>query len=178
MVRNLSPVGLALALALALVTMLAAAPGGVSFSLPAASIEAYDFIEVTASVTAPDGSNPFTGAALTGSFGKADATTRVPVDGFCDSPDGSVFRIRFMPSSAGEYVFSVAGRFREDIRGPLPSHRGVQARFPFAWIRNTPGTSFGKAPENIISSMAPPPSGRWAGARKGLSTAPSSACTA
>ena len=84
------------------------------------------------------------GAALTGSFGKADATDRVPVDGFCDSPDGSVFRIRFMPFSAGEYAFSVtyrqggfekayAGRFQATAgrrRGPLR----VDPQYPWHFI--------------------------------------------
>src|SRR5580658_1175067 len=145
MVRNLSLIGLALLLILAaLVEPLAAAPGAVSFSPPSVSIESYDFIQVTASVTAPDVTNPFTGAALTGSFGKVDAATRVSVDGFCDSPDGSVFRIRFMPSSPGEYAYSVtyrqdgfektsAGRFQATAghrRGPLR----VDPQYPWHFI--------------------------------------------
>ena len=145
MVRNLSLIGLALPLILAaLVEPLTAAPGAVSFSPSAASIESYDFIQVTASVTAPDVTNPFTGAALTGSFGKVDAATRVSVDGFCDSPDGSVFRIRFMPSSPGEYAYSViyrqggfektyAGRFQATAgrrRGPLR----VDPQYPWHFI--------------------------------------------
>jgi hypothetical protein len=139
MVRNLSLI----ALALPLIKPLAAAPGGVSFSPSAAGIDAYNFIEVTAIVTAPDVSNPFTGAAFTRSFGKAGATT-VQVDGFCDSPDGSVFRIRFMPSSPGEYAYSVvyrqggfektyAGRFQATSgrrRGPIR----VDPQYPWHFI--------------------------------------------
>ena len=105
MVRNISLI----ALALPLTMPLAAAPGGVSFAPSAAGIDAYDFIEVTVSITAPDVSNPFTGATLTGSFGKAGAAS-IPVDGFSDSSDGSLFRIRFMPSSPGEYAYSVTYR--------------------------------------------------------------------
>ena len=115
----------------------------VPFIAHIAGIDAYNFIEVTAIVTAPDVSNPFTGAAFTRSFGKAGATT-VQVDGFCDSPDGSVFRIRFMPSSPGEYAYSVvyrqggfektyAGRFQATSgrrRGPIR----VDPQYPWHFI--------------------------------------------
>jgi hypothetical protein len=87
-----------------------AAPREVSFSKSAASVEAYDFVEVTATVAGADARNPFTDAALTGTFGKTGAAQRVSVGGFCDSADGSVFRIRFMPASAGDYSYSIAYR--------------------------------------------------------------------
>ena len=87
-----------------------AAPGNVTFSPAASPVEAYDFIEITLSVTAPDVANPFTGATLTGAFGKAGEGTRWNADGFCDSSDGSVFRIRFMPPSAGSYTYSLIYR--------------------------------------------------------------------
>jgi hypothetical protein len=93
-------------LGLAASLTLKAAPGNVSFTPAAASVEAYDFVEATVSVTAPDVRNPFTDATMTGSFGKSGAA-RTSVTGFCDSADGSVFRIRFMPSSAGDYTYSV-----------------------------------------------------------------------
>jgi hypothetical protein len=92
---------------LTLTFALAAAPFEVSFSQPASKVEVYDFVEIVATVAQPDAGNPFTDAAVTGSFGKAGARERVEVDGFCDSPDGSVFRIRFMPSSAGNYAYSL-----------------------------------------------------------------------
>ena len=95
---------------LALAPALLGAPGKVSFSQSGASVEAYDFVEVTANVDRPDASNPFTDATLGGSFGKAGGTERTTVEGFCDSADGSVFRIRFMPSSPGDYTYSIAYR--------------------------------------------------------------------
>ena len=58
----------------------------------------------------PDAGNPFTGATVSGSFAKRGGGERVKVDGFCDSADGSVFRIRFMPSAPGDYTYSVAYR--------------------------------------------------------------------
>jgi hypothetical protein len=95
---------------LALTFTLAAAPLEVSFSQPAGKVEVYDFVEIAANVAKPDAGNPFTDAALTGSFGKAGARERAEVDGFCDSADGSVFRIRFMPSSPGNYEYSLTYR--------------------------------------------------------------------
>ena len=95
---------------LALTFALSAAPLEVSFSKPSGKVEVYDFVEIVANVARPDAGNPFTDAAVTGSFGKAGARERAQVDGFCDSPDGSVFRIRFMPSSAGSYSYSLTYR--------------------------------------------------------------------
>src|SRR5215467_16012892 len=88
---------------LGLVAPSLAAPRGVTFSQPPGSLEAYDFLEVTANVDGPDAANPFTETTLRGSFTKAGGGARTDVEGFCDSADGSVFRIRFMPSSAGDY---------------------------------------------------------------------------
>ncbi len=87
-----------------------AAPRGVSLSQSAKSVETYDYVEVTLNISAPDAGNPFTAATLDGWFAKAGTSERVTVDGFCDSPDGSVFRIRFMPSSPGAYHYSIVYR--------------------------------------------------------------------
>ena len=89
---------------------LLADPQKVTFTGPAADAEAYDYVEVTASVERPDAANPFTGATLGGSFSKADGTDRREVEGFCDSADGSMLRIRFMPSAPGDYTYKVAYR--------------------------------------------------------------------
>jgi hypothetical protein len=114
-------------------------PLAVAFAQPNAEIEAYDFIEVTANIDHPDAPNPFTDATLSGTFAKADGTERHEVTGFCDSADGSVFRIRFMPSSPGDCSYSLtyrqgafeathAGTFRASDghrRGPIrvdPKH--------------------------------------------------------
>jgi Domain of unknown function (DUF5060) len=70
----------------------------------------------------------------------ANGNRRWQVEGFCDSEEGSVFRIRFMPPVAGEYEYSVTyrqgrtskiftGTFRaldEHRRGPIridPNYR-------------------------------------------------------
>ena len=82
----------------------------VSFSQPAHTIETYDYVEVTANVSWPHARNPFTDALLKGWFETSDRSKRWQMEGFCDSEDGSVFRIRFMPPVAGDYKYSVEYR--------------------------------------------------------------------
>jgi hypothetical protein len=120
-----------------------AAPAGASFSQSTDSLDRYDYVEITARMQSPDAINPFLDAALTGSFG-TDAAHQLHVDGFCDAADGSVFRIRFMPSKAGDYSYAVKfrqggyenahqGRFRANPgkrRGPVR----VDPQFPWHFI--------------------------------------------
>lgn len=97
-----------------------AEPGSVSYSQPAAKIEAYDYLEVTATVDKPDVLNPFTDAELSGTFQKKDGKKIWNVDGFCDSADGSVFRIRFMPDQPGTYTYAVTykqGQYQKSSTG-------------------------------------------------------------
>jgi hypothetical protein len=96
-----------------------AAPSNVRFTQSADSVEAYDFAEVTLNVDAPDAKNPFTDVTVEGQFGKAGGP-RIAVNGFCDSADGSVFRIRFMPSAPGDYSYSIVyrqGGFEKNYTG-------------------------------------------------------------
>ncbi|MBZ5593759.1 MAG: DUF4038 domain-containing protein [Acidobacteriia bacterium] len=131
-------------LGLTLLPVLLGAPREVSFSQPAGNIEAYDFVEITVTVAGPDAGNPFTGATVSGSFGKAGAAARTAVEGFSDSPDGSVFRIRFMPSSPGDYAYSIAyrqGDFEKTNTGTFHATDGhrkgpirVDAKYPWHFI--------------------------------------------
>jgi len=119
-------------------------PKQVTFRQSATSVEAYDFVEVTVQVAGPDSRNPFTDVTLRGSFGKVGDAARTNVEGFCDSQDGSVFRVRFMPSSPGDYNYSVTyqqggfeqahtGNFRASDghrRGPIR----VDPRYPWHFI--------------------------------------------
>ena len=95
---------------LCLPASLTAQPQGVEFSKPAASVEAYDFVEIAAKVDRPDAKNPFMDATLSGAFQTRDGSKTWKIEGFCDSTDGSVFRIRFMPSQAGDYSYNVTYR--------------------------------------------------------------------
>jgi len=131
-------------LAVALVPLVQAAPREVAFSQPAGSVEAYDFVEITVNVAGADAQNPFTDVTLRGSFEKAGGGARTEVEGFCDSPDGSVFRIRFMPSTAGNYTYSIAyrqGGFEKTHTGTFhasASHRKgpirVDPKYPWHFI--------------------------------------------
>ena len=85
-------------------------PLSVSFSKSADVVEAYEFVEITADVSWPRVRNPFSDAVLDGWFESADGTRKWQVEGFCDSEDGSIFRLRFMPPAAGDYKYSVEYR--------------------------------------------------------------------
>ena len=81
----------------------------VSFSQSADTIAAYDYIEVAARVSWPPAPNPFTDASFSGWFESADKK-KWHVDGFCDSEDGRVYRVRYMPATPGDYAYKVECR--------------------------------------------------------------------
>lgn len=138
-----------MALAFAALTILAvhasAAPSKITFAPSASSVDAYDFVEVTITVTNPDARNPFTDTSVTGSFAPASGGPQTHVDGFCDSPDGSIYRIRFTPPAAGDYKYSIAyhqGPFQKEYAGVLhainahrkgPIRIDPQYRWHFIW---------------------------------------------
>ena len=86
-------------------------PQDVEFTQSARNVDTYDFVEITLNVKSPDAENPFVDAIVEGWFASDDGR-KVYVDGFCDSADGSKFRIRFMPSEPGKYRYSVIYRQR------------------------------------------------------------------
>ncbi|NLT78123.1 MAG: DUF4038 domain-containing protein [Planctomycetes bacterium] len=86
-----------------------AAPAGVSFSPSSESVDCYDFLEVEVNVDEVDAANPFIDAFVEGHFGPAGEEP-VKVDGFCDSADGGVYRIRFLPTRPGDHHYSVVYR--------------------------------------------------------------------
>jgi hypothetical protein len=97
-----------------------AAPSDVTFVPSAPSVAAYDFVEVTVNVKNPDARNPFTDASVSGSFEMAATGRHWQVDGFCDSPNGALYRIRFMPPAAGSYKYNISyrqGAFRKEYAG-------------------------------------------------------------
>ena len=121
------------------------APREVTFSQSSPSVEAYDFVEIVIQSSPPDVRNPFTEVLVTGSFGKAGPADRAIVDGFCDSADGTVYRIRFMPSQPGDYSYTVTyrqGEYEKTYSGTfraLDGHRRgilrVDPKYPwhFQW---------------------------------------------
>lgn len=104
---------------------LLAEPGGVTFSPAAATVEAWDFVEVAAAVTGADATNPFTGASLTGTFTRTGDARGTTVEGFCDAADGSRFRIRFLPMKTGDYSYRVTYRQGDFVRHHEGSFRAT-----------------------------------------------------
>jgi len=133
----------AAAVALSCLSAARGAPAEIAFSQSAQVVEAYDFVEVTIKVDAPDALNPFVDVVVSGRFSRAGHPEAV-VDGFCDSADGRVFRIRFMPSASGDYTYSVtyqqAGFHRQhdgSFRAVIGNRRGVlrvDPAYPFHFI--------------------------------------------
>jgi Domain of unknown function (DUF5060) len=117
--------------------------GAVTFTQSSADLDTYDFMEVSAHVSAARVRNPFTDATIAGTFQKGEQ--RWQVEGFSDAVDGSVYRVRFMPQAAGDYSYSVelrqglsrrkfAGKFHaraSSRRGPI--RVDPQNRWHFIW---------------------------------------------
>jgi hypothetical protein len=102
-----------------------AAPQDVRFSHSAETVDAYDFIEVTANVTGSDARNPFTDVTLRGSFAKRGDSAKFAVEGFCDASDATIFHIRFTPPSPGDYTYSVEYRQGNFIKADTGSFHAV-----------------------------------------------------
>ncbi|MGQ9573826.1 MAG: apiosidase-like domain-containing protein [Thermoguttaceae bacterium] len=81
----------------------------VRFEQSAREIEAYDFVEVALKVSGASARNPFQDVAVSGQFGRQGGPP-LRVEGFCDSADGSLYRIRFMPARPGRYSYTVEVR--------------------------------------------------------------------
>ena len=129
-----------------------AAPAGLTFSKPAESVEAYDFVEIAATVDHPDAKNPFTDASLSGTFRSQDGSQSWNVEGFCDSADGTVFRIRFMPAKPGDYSYALTykqGQYQQSATGSfhaVESHRrgpiAVDSKYPWHFIWSGTGEHY------------------------------------
>ena len=91
------------------------------------SIEVYDFQELTIRINPKGIANPFTDIAVKGEF--IQGSIKVSVSGFCDSEDGSTYKLRFMPEAVGEYKYVVQFQYDgktvefKDKFNALPSNR-------------------------------------------------------
>ncbi len=108
-------------------------------SLPA-PVAVYDFHEVTLTLPAAPAGNPFTDLSLTGELRPAGGPA-VTVTGFCDSADGTTYRIRFMPRRTGRHEYRlqlaapdgthpVEGSF-EAVEAGRPGLVEVDPEFPY-----------------------------------------------
>src|SRR5215211_4950910 len=98
----------------------------VSVSQSGKSVECYDTVEVVLRLDAPPAGNPFTDAECVGEL-QPPTGPPLRVYGFCDADDGSVFRIRFMPTQPGRYEFSASlqwGGMKTQQKGSFEARRG------------------------------------------------------
>lgn len=143
--------------AFALGNLTQAAPASVRFTPSGKSVEVYDFLEITLRPERPDAVNPFADVQVTGGFTRVGAFTPtgeapVMVEGFCDSADGDMFRIRFMPSQAGQYSYSVKfqqGDFEATHSGAFTATKSrragplrVDPEHPFHFVQEGPGNHY------------------------------------
>ena len=71
------------------------------------TVETYDYQEITLKVPKPAKAlNPFTDTKLTAMFVDEKGVS-VAVEGFCDAPDGTLYKVRYMPSLAGKYFYKI-----------------------------------------------------------------------
>jgi hypothetical protein len=133
-------------------TSLFAKPIEVSFSQTNALVERFDYLEITATIHTPDVRNPFMDASLTGTIETADGRSQWKVEGFADSADGSLYRIRFMPPLAGSYNYSITykqGEFQKTTNGSfqaVEAHRrgtlGIDPKYPWHFLWQGTGEHF------------------------------------
>jgi hypothetical protein len=95
------------ALVIVALTPVIVLPHDVKFVTPPDRVPLYGLFEAEVHVKAPVTANPFTDARLTARF-KTDAEEMV-VDGYCDSADGTLFKVRFSPQKPSAiYSYRIA----------------------------------------------------------------------
>ena len=119
-------------------------PAAIVFTQSAPQVAVFDFVEVTAKLPAAAAPNPFTDASIAGDFEPAGSSSQIPVDGFCDSADGTVYRIRFMPAKSGSFTYHItfkAGSVAQNYSGTftaIDQHRRgplrVDPAYPWHFI--------------------------------------------
>lgn len=81
-----------------------------TFTIVRSQVETHDFAEIILKLPPFKAGNPFTDVLLTATFVR-DGRDTTQVVGFCDAPDGSLHRIRFMPTKPGTYQVKVTGLY-------------------------------------------------------------------
>jgi hypothetical protein len=77
-----------------------------SFTLEHKRVAIYAQAEITLRLPPVKSAYPCANVRLTGTFISPSNDT-MQAEGFCDSPDGSTYRIRFMPTKPGTYRFTI-----------------------------------------------------------------------
>ena len=79
----------------------------VQFSQSKKQVETHDFVEILLRLNKSVSVNPFTDITIQGEFKTPDNQT-ITIKGFCDSPDGRLSKVRFMPTQAGKHSYTVS----------------------------------------------------------------------
>ncbi len=120
-------------------------PRAVDYFQSTQNLDAFDYVEITARVSGPRPANPFAEGLLRGTFKAATGDNQWDVEGFCDSEDGTEYRLRFMPQTAGDYTYSAGyhqGWFTKTSSGTFHVNDGhrrgpvridSQKRWHFVW---------------------------------------------
>jgi Protein of unknown function (DUF4038)/Domain of unknown function (DUF5060)/Putative collagen-binding domain of a collagenase len=116
----------------------------VTASRSAATIDCYDFFQLTLQVDQPVAKNPFRDVNVSARFSSVEQGEQFLVDGFCDDPNGTIFRVRFMPCKPGNYTYSVTYRrdhFEYECEGTFKARDGkrrgilrVDANYPWHFV--------------------------------------------
>jgi hypothetical protein len=111
--------------------LLAAQPGRpepkLSLSKPS-GVQVYDYQEFTISLPKIPKGNPYVDARVTGTFTCGDSTVQ-DVEGFCDAADGNTFRMRYMPTRAGQHRYTVTvawGEVQKTFRGTFLAQKSTR----------------------------------------------------
>lgn len=93
----------------------------IKFLQSANEVQTYRFIEVAIEAVHPNVTNPFTDVRVICTMEHEDGSVH-KIEGFCDSQDGSLFKVRLMPKKHGNYHYHVT-YCQSD--GVFAEHRGV-----------------------------------------------------
>ena len=109
-----------------------------SFTLNRDRVETYDYVEITLRLPEVKSESRCTDVLLTGLFiSQTKDTTRA--EGFCDAPDGSTHRVRFVPTQPGTYRFIVKSYAirRRQIKNVLTTGRAQTGSYSGTFIAAT-----------------------------------------
>lgn len=124
--------------------------GAIQFRSSATQIEVQQFVEISVR-SRPVNSNPFQGFALRGTLMTPDGKS-LAVDGFCDSADGSLHKIRFLATQPGRYAYRLrfesegkSGRYSGSFVAQTSRRKGmlrVDAEHPFHFFWSGTGEHY------------------------------------
>lgn len=99
---------------------------GITFSAIPETVERFEPVEISATLTETPTSNPFSEARFIGNFADPSGPAQ-QIDGFCDSADGKVFRLRYLPTVEGEVNLTVSLNWGKYTAGTSGKFRVVQS---------------------------------------------------